>query len=87
MSWCVKYTQDFKRLKKKKECKDLIKQYSYRASLVVKRLGVHWSMQGHGFDPSSRKIPHGAEQLSLCATTAETHMPRAGALQQEKPLQ
>ena len=78
----------FQRLKKKKkECKDLIKQYSYRVSLVVEWLGVHWPMQGHGFDPSSRKIPHGAEQLSLCATTAEAHMPRAGALQQEKPLQ
>ena len=26
---------------------------------------------GHGFDPWSRKIPHAAEQLSLCATTTE----------------
>ena len=26
---------------------------------------------GHGFDPWSGKIPHAAEQLSLCATTAE----------------
>ena len=86
MSWCVKYTQDFRDLKKKKECKELIKQYSYRASLVVKWLGVHWSMQGHGFDPWSRKIPHGAEQLSLCTTTAEARVPGAGALQQEKPL-
>ena len=61
MSWCVKYTQDFSDLKKK-ECKDLIKHDSNRASLVVEWLGVHWSMQGHGFDLRSRKIPHGAER-------------------------
>ena len=28
--------------------------------------------RGHGFEPWSRKIPHAAEQLSLCATTTET---------------
>ena len=28
-------------------------------------------MQGHGFEPWSGKIPHAAEQLSLCATTTE----------------
>ena len=27
--------------------------------------------RGHGFHPWSRKIPHAAEQLSLCATTTE----------------
>ena len=27
--------------------------------------------RGHGFDPWSGKIPHAAEQLSLCATTTE----------------
>ena len=27
--------------------------------------------RGHGFDPSSRKIPHVAEHLSLCATAME----------------
>ena len=32
-------------------------------------------------------IPHATEQLSLCATTTEAHMPRARAPQQEKPLQ
>ena len=52
-----------------------------------------------GFNPWSRKSPHSAEQLSLCATTTEpalyspratptkTHVPRAHALQQEKPTQ
>ena len=28
-------------------------------------------MQGHGFYPSSRKIPHASEQLSPCAIIAE----------------
>ena len=28
-------------------------------------------MQGNGFEPWSRKIPHAAEQLSPCATTTE----------------
>ena len=46
----------------------------------------------HGFDPWSRKIPHAAEQLSLCTTTPElmshhSHVPKAHAPQQEKPLQ
>ena len=27
--------------------------------------------RGHGFEPLSRKIPHAAEQLSLCATATE----------------
>ena len=55
--------------------------------------------RGHGFNPWSRKSPHSVEQLSPCATTTEpalyspqatptkTHMPRAHALQQEKPTQ
>ena len=33
--------------------------------------------QGHGFDPCSGKIPHAAEQLSLCVTTTESAHPRA----------
>ena len=33
------------------------------------------------------KIPHAAVQLGLCATTTESAGPRAGAPQQEKPLQ
>ncbi|KAJ8790503.1 hypothetical protein J1605_004476 [Eschrichtius robustus] len=41
--------------------------------------------RGHGFEPWSRNIPHAAEQLSPHATTTEGHMPRARALQQEKP--
>ena len=59
-------------------------------------------MQGHGFNPWSREIPHAAEQLSpgiiatepVCqnywsprATTTEAHVPRACALKQEKPPQ
>ena len=40
--------------------------------------------RGHVFNPWSRKTPHAAEQLSLCATTTEAHVPRAWALQQKK---
>ena len=55
-----------------------------------------------GFDPWSGKIPHAAEQLSLCVTTTESAHPRAHepqllslhaattearAPQKEKPLQ
>ena len=43
--------------------------------------------RGHGFEPWSGKIPHAAEQLSPCAKTTEALMPRARALQQEKPPQ
>ena len=35
--------------------------------------------------PGLGKIPHAAEQLSLCATTAEACVPRAHAPQQERP--
>ena len=48
----------------------------------------------HWFDAWSRRITHATERLSAWATTtepntatAETHAPRARALQQEKPLQ
>ena len=53
----------------------------------------------YGFDPWSGKIPHATEQLSSYTTTielelwspgttaTEAHVPRACALQQEKPLQ
>ena len=44
---------------------------STRASLVAQWLRIHLPMQGHGFEPWSRKIPHAAEQLSPCATTTE----------------
>ena len=43
--------------------------------------------RGHGFDPWSGKIPHAAEQLSLCATTTEARASRARAPQQETPPQ
>ena len=33
--------------------------------------------RGHVFNPWSGKIPHVAEQLSLCTTTTETHVPKA----------
>ena len=55
-------------------------------SLVVQWLRIHLLMQGHKFDPWSRKIPHATEQQSphhnywACS-------PRARELQQEKPLQ
>lgn len=40
-------------------------------SLVVQWLGIFLSLQGHGFEPWSGKIPYAAGQLSLCATTTE----------------
>ena len=55
--------------------------------------------RGHRFEPWSGEIPHAAEQLSPRATTTEpalysprattteARVPRAHALQQEKPLQ
>ena len=52
---------------------------------VVKNLPAN--ARGHGFQPWSGKIPHAAEQLSLCTTTTEALVPRSCALQQEKPLQ
>ena len=33
----------------------------------------------HKFDPWFEKIPHDAEQLSLCATTAESVLQNLGA--------
>ena len=54
-----------------------------RASLVVEWLKIHLPMQGHGFNPSSKKIPNAVGQPSLCITTTEAHAPRACALQQE----
>ena len=41
----------------------------------------------HRFYPWSGKIPHPLEQLSLGATTTEACVPRAHAVQQEKPPQ
>ena len=41
------------------------------ASLVAQWLRICLPMQGHRFEPWSRKIPHATEQLSLCATTTE----------------
>ena len=42
-----------------------------RASLVVQCLGICLQCRGHGFEPWSGRIPHAAEQRSLCATTTE----------------
>ena len=62
----------------------------------LKIVGLPWWLSGkksacqcrrHGFDPWSRKIPHAAGQLGPCATTTETHTPKACAPQQEKPPQ
>ena len=40
-------------------------------SLVVQWLRICLPIQGHGFDPYSRKIPHAKGQLSPCPTTTE----------------
>ena len=60
-----------------------LKNMYFRSSLVVQC--PHY--RGHVFNPWSRKIPHAAEQLRLCATTTEAHVPRAWALQLKKPPQ
>ena len=57
----------------------------FPGDLVVKNLPANAG--DHGFDPWSGKIPHGEEQLSLCAATAESSLYRACALQGKKPLQ
>ena len=41
------------------------------ASLVVQRLRICLAVQGHQFDPWSRKIPHDAGQLTLYITSIE----------------
>ena len=41
----------------------------FGASLVDQWLRIHLAVQGHQFDPWSRKIPHDAGQLSLCITS------------------
>ena len=43
--------------------------------------------RGRGFNYWSGKIPHTTEQLSLCITTAEAHVPRAHDPQQGMTLQ
>ena len=58
---------------------------SYSGGAVVKNPPATAGIE-HGFDPWSGKIPQATEQQSPCATTTEAHAPRAGALQQEKPL-
>ena len=40
-------------------------------SLKKKKKESACQCRGHAFDPWSGKIPHAAEQLSLCATTTE----------------
>ena len=42
-----------------------------RVFLVVQWLRIHLAMWGRWFNPCCRKTPHAAEQLSLCAMTAE----------------
>ena len=58
----------------------ILKNIYLGTSLVVQYL----QCRGHVFNPWSGKIPHAAEQLSLCTTTTEAHVPRAWALQQKK---
>ena len=69
----------------------------------IPKQGLPWWLSGkesacqcrrHGFNPSSRKIPHATEQLSPCSTTtepvpttSESVHSRARALQQDKQLQ
>jgi len=62
-----------------------IKKVSIMASLVVQWLKNPPCNTGHGFNPWFGKVSYTAGKLSLCITTAEAYLPRAWALQQEKP--
>ena len=78
---------------------EAVKKSSERASLVEQWLRIHLPMQGTRVRALVGKIPRAAEQLSPCATTTEpalyspwgttteARVPRARALQQEKPQQ
>ena len=44
-------------------------------------------VQGHRFDPWSRKIAYASGQLSPCTTSTEAQTPRAHVPQQKKPPQ
>ena len=44
-----------------------------------------WNVGYHLLDPWPGKTTHAVGQLSPCATAAEVNMPRASALQQQKP--
>ena len=48
-----------------------MKMLNTGSSLVAQWLRICLTMQGHGFEPWSGKIPRAAEQLSLCTTTTE----------------
>ena len=54
---------------------------------MVQWLRICLLMQGHGFNPWSRKIPCAMGQLNPCATTTKPTGPRACALQKKKPPQ
>ena len=76
--------------------KEIVNKGHFPGGAVVKNPPAN---AGDVFKPWSGKIPHATEQLSPCATstermlyspcatTAEAHVPRARALQQEKPPQ
>ena len=49
-----------------------IKNPGAETSLVAQWLGICLPIQGHKFDPWSKKIPHAAGQLSLHDRTTET---------------
>ena len=63
-------------------------------SCTKERQGFTWWLSGkesacqcrrYGFHPSSNKIPHGEQQLSLWATTTETRLQSLGASTTEAP--
>ena len=77
----------------------LFKQPSLRTSLMVQWTEIPCQCRGHSFHHWAGKIPHTLGELSSCiitielalqslwAATTEAHVPRAHALQQEKPPQ
>ena len=81
-SWMVQYQWS--------QVKKCFKNDGVATSLGGQWLRIHLPIQGHGFDFWSKKIPLGAEQLSLCTPTTEpmsckylAHARGAWASQQE----
>ena len=77
------FTRGLESIKKKSDG-NLKLKITERASLVVQWLRICLAMQGHQFDPWSRKILHAVVQLSPWAETAEALAPRV-TRSKEKP--
>ena len=72
----------------------IVRQECKLYSCTKERQGFPWWLSGkefacqcrrYGFNPSSNKIPHAEQQLSLWATTTETRLKSLGATATEAP--